>query len=113
MNYDSKSFNCYLAYFFLSFHQISKDLPFILLLRRPKVNIGCALLSISIFSRRVDSLNLETPYHSDYDPMTNRYPIPEAYIEGQELYLHFFHEQVRNAGLLASDEVHSLEEDFG
>ena len=45
--------------------------------------------------------------------MTNRYPIPEAYIEGQELYLHFFHEQVRNAGLLASDEVHSLEEDFG
>jgi len=60
--------------------------------------------------RRVDSLNLETPYHFEYDPMTNRYPMPEAYIEGQELYLHFFHEQVRNAGLVG--EHVSLEEDF-
>ena len=60
--------------------------------------------------RRVDSLNLETPYHFDYDPTTNRYPLePEAYIEGQELYLHFFHEQVRNAGLA---EDFCLEEDF-
>ena len=31
-------------------------------------------------------------------------------IEGQELYLHFFHEQVRNAGLVG--EHVSLEEDF-
>ena len=58
--------------------------------------------------RRVDSLNLETPYHSDYDPMTHTYSMPEAFVEGQELYLHFFHEQVRNAGL---GDV-SLEEDF-
>ena len=36
--------------------------------------------------------------------------MPEAYIEGQELYLHFFHEQVRNAGLVG--EHVSLEEDF-
>ena len=55
-------------------------------------------------------MNLETPYHFEYDPMTNRYPMPEAYIEGQELYLHFFHEQVRNAGLVG--EHVSLEEDF-
>ena len=67
--------------------------------------------------RRVDSLNLETPYHSDlYDPPTpvNRYQsnaMPEACIvEGQELYLHFLHEQVRNAGLSNFDS--SLEDDL-
>lgn len=65
---------------------------------------------VQLRRRRVDSLNLETPYHFEYDPMTNRYPMPEAYIEGQELYLHFFHEQVRNAGLVG--EHVSLEEDF-
>jgi len=66
---------------------------------------------VRVRRRRVDSLNLETPYHFDYDPTTNRYPLePEAtYIEGQELYLHFFHEQVRNAGLA---EDFCLEEDF-
>ena len=33
--------------------------------------------------------------------------MPDACVEGQELYLHFFHEQVRNAGL------GDLEDDFG
>lgn len=71
--------------------------------------------------RRVDSLNLETPYHSDsYDPTVNRYQsttantttMPEActIVEGQELYLHFLHEQVRNAGLSNFDS--SLEDDL-
>ena len=52
------------------------------------------------FFRRVDSLNLETPYHiPEFDPLGYRYSLPDAYVEGQELYLHFFHEQVRDAGL--------------
>lgn len=75
--------------------------------------------------RRVDSLNLESqqaPYgffEYDHPPppppppsssSANRYPMPEAYIEGQELYLHFFHEQVRSAGLAEHSDC--LEEDF-
>jgi len=77
------------------------------LLRRPSPTSSD---EVQLRRRRVNSLNLETPYHLEYDPMTNRYPMPEAYIEGQELYLHFFHEQVRNAGLVG--EHVSLEEDF-
>ena len=75
------------------------------------------LFVVPPIDRRVDSLNLETPYHSDlYDPPTpvNRYQsnaMPEACIvEGQELYLHFLHEQVRNAGLSNFDS--SLEDDL-
>ena len=67
---------------------------------------------VQLRRRRMDSLNLETPYHFEYDPATNRYLMPEAYIEieGQELYLHFLHEQVRNADLF-EDQV-NIEEDF-
>ena len=74
-------------------------------------------LLICIFDRRVDSLNLETPYHADYDPVVNRYATnmaeteTEAYIEGQELYLHFFHERVREEGL-AGDVHDSLEDEL-
>ncbi len=46
----------------------------------------------------MDSLNLEIPYHT-YDPLQDVFGMAhETYIEGEELYLHFFHEQVRSAG---------------
>ena len=70
---------------------------------------------VQLRRRRLDSLNLETPYQFDYDPTTNRYPIPEAYteMEGQELYLHFLHEQLRNTPNLFEDqELVNIEEDF-
>ena len=59
---------------------------------------SCKDLSLLFYDRRVDSLNLEIPYHT-YDPLQDVFGMAhETYIEGEELYLHFFHEQVRSAG---------------
>ena len=70
---------------------------------------------VQLRRRRMDSLNLETPYQFDYDPTTNRYPIPEAYIEmeGQEfcifkkIYIHQT-QQTTSLSFTREVEIHEI-----